>query len=137
MLLSLLQLPLCVGTIIGTSLSPQASESVPAAVLFPSSASHLSRSGGASSRSCSQRVPVRLRFSPSASMCEWAFFSLGGVRCLMVFFVVVPFCFPLLFLASVFAFLAFFVCLFVAAVVSLCLLGLGPFTGILTAAMPL
>ena len=36
MLLSLLQLPLCVGTIIGTSLSPQESESVPAAVLIPS-----------------------------------------------------------------------------------------------------
>ena len=105
MLLSLLQLPLCVGTIIGTSLSPQASESVPAAVLFPSSASHLSRSGGASSHSCSQRVPVRLRFSPSASLCEWASFSLGCVRCLMV----IHFCCAFLFSS---AFPCFRVCLF-------------------------
>ena len=59
MLLSLPQPPPCVGTIAGTSLSPQVGESVPAAVLPMSLILLLPRSEGTSTRRSFQHVPVR------------------------------------------------------------------------------
>ena len=59
MLLSLPQPPPSVGTSVGTSLSPQVGESVPAAVLPMSLILLLPRSEGASTRSSFQHVPVR------------------------------------------------------------------------------
>ena len=59
MLLSLPQPPPCVGTIVGTSLSPQVGESVPAAVLPMSLILLLPRSEGTSTRRGFQHVPVR------------------------------------------------------------------------------